>query len=87
MGHNYYGTEHLLIGLTTTGLESVKILAGLGLEAVDVRNEVLALLGHFPADTIRSAQRWTSSRKQRPLRIMVTITDVAVRTVTIEMAA
>jgi ATP-dependent Clp protease ATP-binding subunit ClpC len=47
MGHNYYGTEHLLIGLCTEGLQSVRILGCLGLDPHDVRNEVRALLGHF----------------------------------------
>ena len=46
--HNYYGTEHLLIGLTVDGLTSFVIMKNLGLDPYSVRTKVLALLGHFP---------------------------------------
>lgn len=45
LGHNYFGTEHLLIGLTTSGLKSSQSLQRLGKEPQLLRNEVFSLLG------------------------------------------
>ncbi|MCU0713573.1 MAG: hypothetical protein MUC43_16050 [Pirellula sp.] len=45
LGHNYLGTEHLLIGLTTKALKSSQTLERLGLDPQLVRIEVLSLLG------------------------------------------
>jgi ATP-dependent Clp protease ATP-binding subunit ClpC len=46
LGHNYIGTEHLLLGLLSEG-EGVaaQVLMNLGLDLTKVRNEVLELLG------------------------------------------
>ena len=46
LGHNYIGTEHLLLGLLREG-EGVaaQVLQGLGLDLNKVRNEVMELLG------------------------------------------
>ncbi|MFH1046327.1 MAG: ATP-dependent Clp protease ATP-binding subunit [Candidatus Omnitrophota bacterium] len=46
LGHNYIGTEHLLLGLLHEG-EGVaaQVLIGLGLDLNKVRNEVMELLG------------------------------------------
>ena len=46
LGHNYLGTEHLLIGLTIKGLKSSQTLEGLGLDPQFVRKEVFSLLGY-----------------------------------------
>jgi ATP-dependent Clp protease ATP-binding subunit ClpC len=47
LGHNYVGTEHLVLGVLLTGLGLVPdILAGLGITAGDVRREVYKILGH-----------------------------------------
>src|SRR5262249_9456156 len=46
LGHNYIGTEHLLLGLLVTDGSSAKpILAGLGVNADDVRTEILGIVG------------------------------------------
>src|SRR5207244_980790 len=47
MGHNYVGTEHLLLGLIREeeGV-AAQVLMNLGLKLDDVRAEVLNLLGH-----------------------------------------
>ncbi len=47
LDHNYVGTEHLLLGLLREqeGL-AAQVLARLGLTLVEVREEVLNLLGH-----------------------------------------
>ena len=47
LGHNYVGTEHILLGLLREqeGV-AAQILMNLGLRLDEVRNEVLALLGH-----------------------------------------
>ncbi|MBL7198358.1 MAG: ATP-dependent Clp protease ATP-binding subunit, partial [Candidatus Omnitrophica bacterium] len=46
LGHNYIGTEHLLLGLIAEG-EGVaaQVLVNLGLDLTKVRNEVMGLLG------------------------------------------
>ena len=46
LGHNYIGTEHLLLGLIREG-EGVasQVLMNLGLDLNRVRNEVISLLG------------------------------------------
>jgi len=46
LGHNYIGTEHLLLGLIREG-EGVasQVLLNLGLDLARVRNEIMALLG------------------------------------------
>src|SRR6201984_1738944 len=47
LGHNYVGTEHLLLGLLREqeGV-AAQVLINLGLKLEDVREEVLNLLGH-----------------------------------------
>src|SRR5215204_6649570 len=52
LGHNYVGTEHLLLGLLREkdGV-AAQVLMNLGLKLEDVREEVLNLLGHNPMPT------------------------------------
>src|SRR4026208_860809 len=47
LGHNYVGTEHILLGLLREqeGV-AAQVLMNLGLKLEDVREEVLSLLGH-----------------------------------------
>src|SRR5205085_10369041 len=47
LGHNYVGTEHILLGLLREqeGV-AAQVLMNLGLKLEDVREEVLNLLGH-----------------------------------------
>ncbi|RKY14667.1 MAG: NDP-hexose 4-ketoreductase, partial [Planctomycetota bacterium] len=46
LGHNYIGTEHLLLGLLReTGGRAAKVMESLGVRLRDVREEVLELLG------------------------------------------
>src|SRR3989338_72732 len=46
LGHNYIGTEHLLLGLIKEGEGmAYRVLLNLGLDLTKVRNEVMALLG------------------------------------------
>jgi ATP-dependent Clp protease ATP-binding subunit ClpC len=50
LGHNYVGTEHLLLGLLhLPDGTAAKVLSGLGLKLDDVRAAVLNLLGAAPA--------------------------------------
>lgn len=47
LNHNYIGTEHLMLAITTASEESVcEILAKLGLSSEELRYEVYSLLGH-----------------------------------------
>ncbi len=57
LGHNYVGTEHLLLGLIREG-EGVaaKVLLELGVDRKRVREETLKLLGGTPSTT-QSAER------------------------------
>ena len=57
LGHNYVGTEHLLLGLIREG-EGVaaKVLLELGVDRKRVREETLKLLGGTPSST-QSAER------------------------------
>jgi ATP-dependent Clp protease ATP-binding subunit ClpC len=52
LGHNYVGTEHLLLGLLREqeGV-AAQVLMNLGLKIGDVREEVLNLLGHPTTDS------------------------------------
>jgi len=46
LGHNYIGTEHLLLGLIREGEGAAsQVLLNLGLDLSRVRNEIMALLG------------------------------------------
>jgi len=57
MGHNYVGTEHLLLGLIREG-EGVaaKVLVDMGVERKKVREETLKLLGGHPAAPQQEAE-------------------------------
>jgi ATP-dependent Clp protease ATP-binding subunit ClpC len=56
LGHNYIGTEHLLLGLIkeNEGI-AAQVLMNLGVKLEDVREEVLEFLGA----TRRAAKTWT----------------------------
>ncbi len=57
LGHNYIGTEHLLLGLMKEGQSiAAKILESLGARLDEVRQETLALLGdqYYPRPKKRS---------------------------------
>ncbi len=46
MGHNYIGTEHLLLGLVKEGEGmAYRVLLNLGLDLGKLRNEVMELIG------------------------------------------
>ena len=45
LGHNYIGTEHILLGLLTEGGVSVTVLSSLGVDPEGIRREVLSRLG------------------------------------------
>jgi ATP-dependent Clp protease ATP-binding subunit ClpC len=48
LGHNYVGTEHLLLALTrVASLRNVELMAALSLDADIVRREVYGILGHL----------------------------------------
>ena len=58
LGHNYIGTEHLLLGLMKEGQSiAAKILESLGARLDEVRQETLALLGDQYYRGPRSARR------------------------------
>src|SRR6266581_2829545 len=61
LGHNYVGTEHLLLGLIREG-EGVaaKVLLELGVDRKRVREETLKLLGGTPSSSA------TGEREERP---------------------
>lgn len=68
LGHNYIGTEHLLLGLLREN-ESVasKVLMNLGLKLDDVRDEVLDFLGAEPvANAEKTGSAPTNSKSKTP---------------------
>ena len=68
LGHNYVGTEHLLLALVTTEGVAAGILAELGADEARVRNELAAMLGADApelAAKLRQAPRKRFHRRQR----------------------
>jgi ATP-dependent Clp protease ATP-binding subunit ClpC len=50
LGHNYVGTEHLVLGVVLSGEGKVpEILDQIGVSAEKVQREVYAILGHGPS--------------------------------------
>jgi ATP-dependent Clp protease ATP-binding subunit ClpA len=57
LGHNFLGTEHLLLGLLQTDGVAARVLAAEGLTPVGVRDEIRVIVGSGPgtdADALRS---------------------------------
>jgi hypothetical protein len=80
IGHNYIGTEHLLLGIVREGQGvAAEVLVGLGVPLDRVRHEVLQLLSGYqppggsrsvPAGTVyRRTGGWRRSAGQRPIRL------------------
>ena len=66
LGHNYIGTEHLLLGLLreSEGV-AAQVLMDLGVKLEDVREEVLRLLGHDFGAGERPGERAKSRSRRR----------------------
>lgn len=58
--HEYFGTEHVLLGLVREidGLAS-KVLRNIGIELLDVREDVLNIVGFGPDQQIKGMQPYT----------------------------
>ncbi len=69
LGHNYVGTEHLLLGLIREG-EGVaaKVLIDLGVDRKKVREETLKLLGGTPAGEPGRAEEKSRDPEPQPVR-------------------
>jgi ATP-dependent Clp protease ATP-binding subunit ClpC len=67
LGHNYIGTEHLLLGLIREG-EGVaaRVLENLGVDLTKVRSHVIRLLGESGAATSGSSTSTTTGRSKTP---------------------
>ncbi|MFC1631876.1 ATP-dependent Clp protease ATP-binding subunit [Candidatus Omnitrophota bacterium] len=67
LGHNYIGTEHLLLGLLREG-EGVaaQVLVSLGLDLNKVRNEVLELLGQGIPGHTQQGPEGTKTKGKTP---------------------
>src|SRR5580698_6227176 len=65
LGHNYIGTEHLLLGLIREG-EGVaaRVLENLGVDLSKVRTQVIRLLGESGAATTGSATSTGTGRSK-----------------------
>ena len=55
LGHNYIGTEHILLGLVDEESSTAATLAGLGVTKVAVRNQITAALAALRASRADSA--------------------------------
>ncbi len=67
LGHNYVGTEHILLGLLREqeGV-AAQVLMNLGLKLEEVREEVLSLLGHgMEGRRLRAGRRHGRRRRRR----------------------
>jgi ATP-dependent Clp protease ATP-binding subunit ClpA len=62
LGHNYLGTEHLLLGLLHEEGVAAQVLMNIGLRLEGIREEVLNLLGHSLAPGAASTGPRRSSR-------------------------
>ena len=71
LGHNYIGTEHILLGLVREG-EGVaaQVLQGLGADLVSVREEVMELLSGYQGRDLTGAQRVGESAMSGVARIL-----------------
>ncbi len=67
LGHNYIGTEHLLLGLIREG-EGVaaRVLENLGVDLTKVRSHVIRLLGESGAATAGSSATTGTGRSKTP---------------------
>lgn len=67
LGHNYIGTEHLLLGLIREG-EGVaaRVLENLGVDLTKVRSHVIRLLGESGASTSGSTTSTSTGRSKTP---------------------
>jgi hypothetical protein len=70
LGHNYIGTEHLLLGLVRTDGLAREILAGAGLDEVVVAPQLVAKLATFqpPAPPRKRAARKQPAKRARKTR-------------------
>jgi ribosomal protein S14 len=68
LGHNYIGTEHLLLGLIREGHGvGARVLVGLGIDLGQVRQTVVQLLpGDMPAEEVRTHLALHGVRPRRP---------------------
>ena len=62
LGHNYIGTEHILLGLAreNSGV-AAQILLELGADAEKIRNEVLRMLGGPPVSVVLETPSFSST--------------------------
>ncbi len=66
LGHNYIGTEHLLLGLIREqeGV-AAQVLLNLGLKLEDVREEIIGLLGQEPGSNV-ATEKEGGAKKGKP---------------------
>jgi ATP-dependent Clp protease ATP-binding subunit ClpA len=71
LGHNFIGTEHLLLGLVreSEGVAN-QMLSNLGFEADEVREQVIRLLGDEPSGSWAGARREAGSRASARHRLL-----------------
>ena len=67
LGHNYIGTEHILLGLIKEqDGKAAKVLTNLSVQLDAVRNEILDFLGAEPATTETEKEIGTTSKSKTP---------------------
>ena len=78
LGHNYIGTEHVLLGLLREQ-EGVacQVLLNLGLSLESVRQEILDLLGHALGDETPVGKSRNQEKLSKIMLILETTTDPA----------
>ncbi|MCA9323116.1 MAG: NDP-hexose 4-ketoreductase, partial [Planctomycetes bacterium] len=67
LGHNYIGTEHILLGLIKEqDGKAAKVLTNLGVQLDSVRSEILDFLGAEPQQTEGEKETATTSKSKTP---------------------
>ena len=84
LGHNYIGTEHILLGLVREG-EGVgaQVLVNLGADLNRIRQAVVGLLGEHPGEATRPRPSRRGGREQLD-EIVERLDSIAVRLAAIE---
>ena len=84
LGHNYIGTEHILLGLVREG-EGVgaQVLVNLGADLKGIRQAVVGLLGAHPGELTRPRPGRRAGREQ-PDEIVDRLDSIAARLAAIE---
>ena len=71
MGHNYIGTEHILLGLLKEGEGiAARVLNSLGVDLETAKGKVKEILNKYPFNSLYSNQATTGKTQKRVLKVL-----------------